>query len=232
MMELDSGFYDLQRQLYQVQINDMLNITVRSFDDQLANTFNASQTRNLQNATDAYFYLTGYTVDSNGDIDIPVVGRVQVLGLTVDEVKALINEKLKLYFQEDAIFTNVQLSGIRFSVVGEVKNPGKYTIYQNQANIFEALAISGDATIYGDRHEVQIMRQYPEGIKIIELDLTNSMVLSNPEFMIQPNDIINVKPVAQRSWGIGETGFSTFVQTLSIVSSVLLIVVSVRNLSN
>lgn len=225
------SIYSVQRQKYVIQENDILNVTVRSFNEEASIAFNNSRTVNLQNAGDGYFYLTGYSVDSEGMIEIPVVGRVMVEGLTVEEAKVRINEKLSLYFQEDAIFTNVQLSGIRFSVLGEVNRPGKYTIYQNQANIFEALAMASDATVYGMRREVQIIRQYPEGVRVITLDLTDASVLSNPDFMIQPNDVINVKPLKQISWGIGKTGFSTFVQALSVVSSVLLIAVSMRNLN-
>ncbi|NVK75218.1 MAG: polysaccharide biosynthesis/export family protein [Oceanospirillaceae bacterium] len=230
--ERDTSFYQIQRQKYFIQENDILNVTVRSLDEQATIMFNATTNDRLQNVGDGYFYLLGYSVDSRGMIDLPVVGEVQVEGLTVEQAKAKINQELALYFQEGAIFTNVQLSGIRFSVIGEVKRPGKYTIYQNQANVFEALALAGDANVYGMRNKIQIIRQYPDGARIVEMDLTDASVLTHPDYLIQPNDIINVKPLPQRSWGIGETGFSTFVQTLSIISSILLIAVSVRNLSN
>ncbi|NVK04825.1 MAG: polysaccharide biosynthesis/export family protein [Flavobacteriia bacterium] len=226
----DSSYFEIQHQLYYVQQNDILNITVRSFSDEAAATFNVARTANLQNVQDGYFYLTGYSVNSDGRINLPVIGEVEVEGLTIEEVKAKLNSELALYFPDEALFTNVQLSGIRFSIIGEVNRPGKYTIYQNQATIFEALAMAGDANIYGKRDEVQIIRQYPEGVRLIELDLTDAETLSHPDFLIQPNDIINVKPVAQKSWGIGETGFSSFVQTLSLVSSILLIAATISRL--
>lgn len=233
-MPNDSGYYSLQRKDYQIQINDILNISIRSYNAEVAAAFNTANTDRLttSGSGDMYFYLTGYTVDNEGFIDLPVVGRLEVLGKTTDEVKDYLNQKLTLYFQEAAIYSNVQLSGIRFSIIGEVNRPGKYTIYQNQANIFEALSMAGDATVYGKRGEVQIIRQYPEGTRVFELDLTDRAVLSDPDFMIQPNDIINVKPASQRSWGIGTTGFSTFVQAISAVSSALLIVLTVQQLSN
>ncbi|KAB2814311.1 polysaccharide biosynthesis/export family protein [Phaeocystidibacter luteus] len=230
--EGDSLFYEIQRQKYFIQENDILNVTVRSFEERTANAFNSSRVSNVQNAGDGYFYLTGYTVSSDGVIDLPVVGNVLVEGMTVEEAKFAIKAKLLLYFQDEAISVNVQLSGIRFSVIGEVIRPGKYTIYQNQANIFEALAIAGGSTIYGKRKSVQIIRQYPEGVRVFDLDLTDVEVLEHPDYLVQPNDIINVKPLPQRSWGFGETGISTFIQTLSIISSILLIAVSIRNLSN
>lgn len=230
--ESDSLFYTIQRQQYIIQENDILNVTVRSFSEEAAMAFNNARTQNLQNVGDGYFYITGYSVDTQGMIELPVVGKVQIEGLTVEEAKSKINEKLSLYFQEDAIFTNIQLSGIRFSVVGEVNRPGKYTIYQNQANIFEALALAGDANVYGMRRDVQIIRQYPEGVRVIELDLTSVEVLTNRDFMIQPNDVINVKPLKQKSWGIGEQGFTTFTQVLSILSSSVIIVGTIWGLTN
>lgn len=229
----DSLVLPLNREIYLIQVNDILNITVRSYDPKMAAAFNTISTERMQvNGGEVFFYLTGYTVDVDGAIYLPVIGRVEVVGLTTSEIRDLLNQKLELYFQSEALLTSVQLSGIRFSVIGEVKRPGKYTIYQNQANIFEALAMAGDVNVYGIRNEIQIIRQYPEGVRLINLDLTEIDVLSDPNYMIQPNDIINVKPLPQRSWGIGETGFSTFVQSLSIISSVLLIAISLRNLSN
>ncbi|GAB5558162.1 MAG: hypothetical protein SchgKO_23750 [Schleiferiaceae bacterium] len=188
--------------------------------------------QNNINGGDIQFYLNGYSVDNEGFIETPILGKIQVQGLTIEETKDLVQQKLLNYFQEDAVFASVQLAGIRFSVVGDVQRPGKYVIYQNQANIFEALASAGDIAFVGDRRNVQIIRQYPEGVKVFEVDLTDKAVLSDATYMLQPNDIINVKPLSAKSWGIGTTGFDTFASILSILASSILIVVNVQALSN
>src|SRR5690606_9625536 len=111
--------------------------------------------------------------------------------------------ELQNYFKDNAVYVTVQLAGVRYSVIGDAARPGKYVIYQNQVNIFEALAMAGDITMVGDRREVEIVRQKGTGVELISLDLTDSEVLSNPDFFIQPNDIINVKQLGENSLSIG-----------------------------
>jgi len=217
--ESDEGKkYELNRSQYQVQPNDILNITIRSFDQETAAMFNSERSGNLA-AGDLVFYLTGFSIDLAGNISMPVIGKVNVVGKTTEEIKELIEQKLNDYFKEGAVFVSVQLAGVRFSVVGDVSRPGKYVIYQNQVNIFEALAQAGDITIVGDRREVQIVRQTNEGVKTINLNLTDKNILTSPYYFIQPNDIINVKPLAVKSFGIGTTGFQTFASVLGVLAS-------------
>ena len=228
-----AGYQEIIRNSYRIQQNDILTINIRSLDPEVSQMFNSTNVQNNNlNGGDLQFYLNGYSVDSEGFIEPPVLGQIQVQGLTIEETKELVQQKLLYYFQEDAVFASVQLAGIRFSVVGEVTRPGKYVIYQNQANVFEALASAGDIAFVGDRRMVQIIRQYPEGVKTFDIDLTDKAILSNPTYMLQPNDIINVKPLSAKSWGIGTTGFDTFASILSILASSILIVVNVQALSN
>lgn len=210
--------YQLNRTNYQVQPNDILDITVTSFDEETTKIFNSDQISNI-NAGDLIFYLTGFSVDHEGNIEMPVIGKVQVLGKTISEIKTLIQQKLNNYFKEGAVFISVQLAGIRFSVIGDVNRPGKYVIFQNQVNIFEALAQAGDITTVGDRRQVQIVRQTLEGVITFDLDLTNKGVLTSSYYFIQPNDIINVKPLSVKSLGIGTTGFQTFASVLGVLAS-------------
>jgi polysaccharide export outer membrane protein len=211
--------FELKRNQYKVQINDILNITIHSFDEETAKVFNSSTGLLNLNNGDLIFYLNGSSVDVNGFIQLPVIGQISAVGKTVDGVKSLLEKRLNEYFEKEAVQVFVQLSGIRFSVVGDVNKPGKYVIYQNQVNIFEALAQAGDITLVGNRQEVQIIRQNPEGISVINLDLTNSDVLRSGEYFIQPNDVINVKPLAVKSLGIGATGFQTFASILGVLAS-------------
>lgn len=222
----DTNIYKLQRNKYQVQPNDILSITVRTYDERAAQMFNL-QNQNQGGAMqggDITFYLQGYSVDLDGYIDMPVLGRIKVLGKNTSEIKVLVQSKLNQYFKEDAAYVTVQLAGVRYSIVGDIAAPGRYVIFQNQVNIFEALAQAGDISIVGDRREVMILRQTPEGVITYELDLTNREIINDPRYFIQPNDVINVKPLPQKSFGIGTTGFQTFSQLLTVVSSTVALV--------
>lgn len=223
------GYFKIFRQAYRLQVNDMLDISVRSINPEANAMFNIvdAAAGNLANNGEMYFYLKGYIVDPTGHIEMPVLGRVNVLGLDVSQVQALVNEKLAGYFTDNSVNARVQLAGIRFSVVGEVNRPGRYVLFQNQVNIFEALAQAGDATMVGKRTAVQLIRQYPEGVKIFDLDLTDQAVLNNPNYLLQPNDIVNVQPLAAKSWGIGTTGFQTFASVLTVLASTVTLIFTI-----
>lgn len=233
-VQTDSLTFQLERTDYRLQVNDIVNIDIRSLDPNANMIFNANngqqQMMNAQ-AGDLIFYLQGYSVDNQGKIDLPVLGELYVVGLTINELKDSVDMRLLEYFQDESASSRVQLAGIRFAVVGDVERPGKYVIYQNQASIFEALSLSGDITMVGDRMNVQIIRQYPEGVKVYDLDLTDANVIQDPRYFIQPNDIINIKPLNVKSWGIGTTGWQTITLGLSAVASALTIIFTLNNLS-
>jgi polysaccharide export outer membrane protein len=224
--------YKLQRSSYRLQANDILSINIRSYDLETSQYFNISTNSNqgLQ-AGDILFYLQGYSVDLVGNINLPILGQVAVTGKTIAEIQVLVETALKPYFTEEAVNVSVQLAGIRYAVVGEVNSPGKYVIYQNQVNIFEALANAGDISIVGDRKEVMIVRQMPEKVETFYLDLTDSRVINDPHYFIQPNDIINVQPLRQKSLGIGTTGFQTFSQLFSLLASTITLIIAINSLN-
>ena len=225
--------YKLQRSAYKVQPNDILSITIRSYDLETAQLFNISsqQSANALNAGDILFYLQGYSIDLNGDITIPIIGDLNVVDKSIEEIQLMVEKELSKYFTEEAINVTVQLAGIRFSIVGEVARPGKYVVYQNQVNIFEALATAGDITIVGDRREVMVVRQLPEGIETFQLDLTDAEVINNPHYFIQPNDVINIKPLPQKALGIGTEGFQTIAQILSVAASTITLIIAINSLN-
>lgn len=227
--------YELTRSLYKVQPNDILSITVRSFDQETAQLFNLAnqQAQQMMQAGDIFFYMQGYSIDLSGNIQMPILGNIQVSNKTVQEIQSIIEKKLTDYFIKDAVNVTVQLAGIRYAVVGEVTRPGKYVIYQNQVNILEALAQAGDMTMVGDRKAVMVVRQGLNN-KVVSfyLDLTDASVINDPRYFIQPNDIINVMPLAQKSFGIGTTGFQTFSQLLSVLASTITLIIAINSLNN
>ena len=230
--QLDSlGFNTLKRTDYIIQFNDILNVNVKSVDPKASLMFSPYTDIGNTQYNDAFIYFKGNSVDGEGNIELPIIGAVHVEGLTLREAKTSIENELYKYFKKDAVFLKVQLAGVRFSVVGEIKRPGKYVIYQNQVNIFDAIAYAGDITMEGTRSKVQIVRQLPEGVKIVDLDLTDRNVINSPYFFIQPNDVINVQPLRIKSWGIGKEGFTTLISLLTLVSTTLLIIVNVNQLS-
>jgi polysaccharide export outer membrane protein len=207
---------------YLIQNHDILAVNIRSIEEEDNAQFNAQTGGSQSLSSEMALFINGYSVDKEGNIDLPVVGKVHVAGKKVDEAEADIKEALSRYFNQ--VYVSVQLSGMRFSVLGEVRQPGKYIAYQNQLTIFEAIAMAGDIDFVGKRKEVQLVRTYPDGARVHELDLTSIDVISSPYYYLQPNDIVYVKPMTQKSLGIGTTAFATFAQTVLVITNVFLVI--------
>ncbi|SHI38028.1 protein involved in gliding motility EpsA [Mesonia phycicola] len=207
------------QQTYRLQVNDLLSIRVKALDQELVGIFNPIDNNNPNATGEEKLYYDGFRVDPHGNIRIPTLGEMNVLGFTVEEVRKKIEAKLlEEYFREEAnIFVTVKLAGIRYTTIGEVGS-GSQVIYKDEVSIMEAIANAGDITTLGDRTDVMILRQYPGGHKVHHIDLTNIDAVKSPYYYIQPNDLIMVKPLPQKSWGVGETGLETFTTIASIVS--------------
>ncbi len=205
---------------YRIQINDILNIRVKALDQENVQIFNPVGEQELNMDTDQRAFFDGFTVDLHGNIRVPVLGEINVLGYTTEEIEKMLEKKLlEEEFKETAnIFVSVKLTGLRYTVNGEVGSPGTNTLYQPRVNVFEALANAGDIEVTGNREDVLIIRQYPQGQKIHHLNLLDVAVMESPYYYIQPNDIIYVKPLKQKSWGFGTTGRETIITVVSVMT--------------
>jgi polysaccharide export outer membrane protein len=229
----DSIFYDTPKSPYEVQIGDVLSITVKTTDQNLAQLFNpisnsAAGVPTGGGAQGGGSYFTGFTVDLHGNIRIPTLGEINVLGYSIEEVRTKIEQRLlQDYFKTEAsFFVTVKLAGFRFTVTGEVGSPGAKSLFQEQVNIIEALANSGEVSLTGDKRDVKVIRQYPEGRKIHSIDITKASAFASPYFMLKPNDIIYVRPLPQKSLGTGTTALqslSTIITVLSLVTTTILL---------
>jgi len=206
---------------YRLQINDLLSIRVKALDDNLVSIFNPISDNNPNATTEEKLYYEGFLVDRHGNIRIPVIGEMAVLGLTLEEVRINLEEiLLKDYFKETSnVFVTVKLAGIRYTINGEIGNPGSDIIYREQATIMEAIANSGDIEVTGDRTDVVIIRQYPIGQKVHHLDLTDINAMNSPYYNLQPNDLILINPLPQKSSGTGITGLQSVTTILALVTA-------------
>ncbi|MDT3365700.1 MAG: polysaccharide biosynthesis/export family protein [Bacteroidota bacterium] len=143
--------------------------------------------------------LSGYVVDNEGFINFPQVGRIEVAGLTRWELQDKIVEEITSRgFVNDPVVT-VEFMNFRISILGEVARPGTYTITGDKVNLFQALSLAGDLTIYGERPTVKVTREHNGERTVYVLDLRNSEVFNSPAFYLQQNDIIYVVPNSVRA---------------------------------
>ena len=213
---------------YRIQTNDILSINIKALDQKLVEMFSVSQNTNQNQTSPQSLFFQGYTVDDHGNIRVPILGEINVLGYTTDDVRKKIEKQLlEEYFRKEAnIFVTVKLAGLRYTINGEVGSPGMGVLYQERATIMEAIANSGDITTTGNRREVQIIRKFPHGFETYSIDLTDEKAMSSPYFYIQPNDYIIIKPLKQKTWGTGVTGVqsvATIMTAISLITTLLVL---------
>lgn len=207
---------------YKVQVSDILSINVKALDAELTEIFNPVDS-NSSGGTQSSLYFNGFTVDLHGNIEFPILGEINVLGFTTKEIENRVKkELLEKYFKETAeIFVTVKMSGLKYTVTGEAST-GVFTLFQDRVNIIEAIANAGEIKTTGDRTDVLVIRQYPDGQKIHHIDLTDIKAMNSPFYYIQPNDIILVKPLKRKSIGAGQTA----IQNITTIASILSVLVS------
>lgn len=216
---------------YRLQVDDILHITLKAPNQELVNVFkNNTLTQNTSQVNQGSYYFSGYSVDKKGFITIPYLKQINVLGFTTDEVADKIESELGNYFKNQAdIFVSVKLVGIKYTVIGEVTSPGTNVLFQNNVNIIEAIANAGDIPVTGDKKNVEVLRVGVGGVQKFHIDLTQISAFNSDIFYIQPNDIINVPPLPQKTIGTGLTGtqtLSTVVSVLSLLTTTYLLIKS------
>ena len=184
---------------------DKISIIVNCPTVELMNQFNLPYvTRYIGSQTETYNAtntgLSGYIIDSDGNIDFPVLGKLHVAGLTRPEVASLVKEELRRRnLVKDPVVT-VDYMNLYVSIMGEVARPGRYAISRDHFTVLDALAMAGDLTINGRRENIRIIREERGVQKTYLLDLRSAEDLSkSPAFYLCQNDIIYVEPNAMRT---------------------------------
>ena len=210
-----------------IQPKDMLTITVSSENHEAAIPFNLTvATTGSPNSRSTYSQpvLQTYLVDNNGYIEFPTIGQLHISGLTKTETESLIKSKIKSHFSSDPI-VNVRFTNYKISVLGEVARPNTYTISNEKVNLFEALAMAGDLTIYGKRDGIKLIREEMDGTKkIIPINLNDANLIYSPYYYLRQNDVIYVEPNKAKAQN-SEIGSMT-----SMFFSATSIMISIANL--
>ena len=189
-----------------VRPEDKITIIVNSRDPQLTDLFNLPYvTRQLGITSTVYTTrnsqgVSAYTVDADGEIDFPVLGKIYVAGMKREEIAECIkSELIKENLVKDPVVT-VEFANLCVSVLGEVNNPGRFSIDRDRLTVLDALSMAGDLTIYGNRNKVMVLRQEGEVQRVYGLDLTSgNHVYTSPAYYLQQNDVVYVEPNAVKA---------------------------------
>jgi polysaccharide export outer membrane protein len=158
--------------------------------------------------------MNTYLVDKDGGIDLPLVGRIMLKGLTISEAKNVIKKKLSTFLKDPIV--SLRLQNFKVTVLGEVNRPANYIVPNERVSVLDALGMAGDLTIFGQRENILLIREQ-EGKKILtRLNLNNSRLFQSPYYYLQQNDILYVEPNKQRA----ASSDMTTMRNISIFTSV------------
>ncbi len=207
--------------------NDILNITIQTIDPDLNNIMGSADmttanpvsqpiTSRLDRAKEA---ATGYLVDHDGFIELPIAGKIKVGGLSTSQAKEAIREKALKYYKEPVV--NVRIVNFKVTVLGEVAMPGAYMINGEKATILDALGQAGDMSIFGKRTNVLLSRQENGKQKIVRFNMNSTDIFESPYFYLRQGDVLYVQP----GKGKAAANDAAMIRTYTIISSTLSLLV-------
>jgi len=206
---------------YRLKPNDELYIQISSLDEASANVFSTSNSQSSMGAAGMQPYgasLAAYAIDKEGYLLLPLIGNIFVKDKTTSQVSAILKDSLSSILNQPIV--SVKLVNRYVSVLGEVRNAGHFAYSQDKLTIFDALGLAGDIAEYGNRREVILARNEAGKNLRIMLDLTKSEIIASEYYYMRPNDLVYVKPLKKKFWGMKEFPFSII---LSSISTALLI---------
>lgn len=185
---------------YKIRPFDILSIELNSLEQNTSQYFNNPLTN--ENGTNqvnsAVLYIRGFIVSDSGYVDLPLLGKIQVAGLTTREIKTKVDQSLGEYMKFASV--SVKLINYRVTVFGEVNRPGMQYVYEEKFTLLQALAQAGNLTDYGDSREIKLVRETDNGTRIVYLDITDPAIVSSEYFFLLPNDVIYVEPLRARAF--------------------------------
>jgi polysaccharide biosynthesis/export protein len=210
-----------------IQPNDALSITVSCLDPQLAAPFNLIDTRtSSQIAADSP--LASFLVDSNGDINYPVLGKIQTTKKTIAQLRDTLTAKLKPYIKEPSI--NIRRVNFKITVLGEVNKAGSFSIPSERITILEAIGLAGDFTAYSDRQRVLVVREENGKVTSIKIDLQTPDFFNSPYYFLHPNDVVYIDPKKGKTGTVNDPvnkyvtwGSAAFSAIAAVATAILLL---------
>ncbi|TPG65660.1 sugar transporter [Hymenobacter nivis] len=203
-----------------IQTNDLLSIRLTSLNPESNALFNRGV---IQSSTNALNTDTGpsegYLVDKDGFVNYPVLGKVQLAGLTREEAISKMTTQIQQFVKSPIV--TIQLLNFKITVIGEVNKPSTFIVPAQRINILEALGLAGDMTPYGKRENILLVREKDGVRSTTRLNLNDKELLNSPYFYLQQNDVVYIEPDRLK-----EVQASTNTRTITITTMAISILVA------
>lgn len=207
---------------YRLRPGDIVHVRVMSTDPVANQIYNIDDTRRFTTRAggvgDPHMFLYGYTINESGYIQMPVIGDVSLQGRTLEEAHEVIRENAREYLVDANV--SVKLVNFSVTVLGEVRRPGNFYVYDHEFTLMDAIALAGDLTDYGKR-EINLIRQTDDGLKFFTIDITDRSAVASEFYHLQPNDLVYVEPTIAKRFGFDQFPFAVM---FSAISTALLLI--------
>jgi polysaccharide export outer membrane protein len=213
-----------------IQPDDLLSIRIKALDPIAAMPFNIDpENMNMQmmNANGGMRPLIGYLVDREGTIDMPMLGKIKVLGRTTDEVRQIVLEKLEPFLNNPVV--SVRFLNFRITVLGEVLQPGTFFVANERVTVLDMLGQAGDITPYGNRTNILVIREEDGQREFGRLNLQERDIFASPYFYLQQNDVIYVEPLEVRTASIRDQS-TRILPWLSAITALTTLALTLSNI--
>ncbi|MBP9987451.1 MAG: polysaccharide biosynthesis/export family protein [Bacteroidales bacterium] len=216
-----------------IKKDDKLTIVVTGPDKTVVAPYNLTLSDPSQGAGGSYNpeqSTLGYLVDAYGDIQFPILGKIHVEGMTRNQLAEYLTEEIGKDVKDPIVY--VAFRNYKITVLGEVRNPGTYTMESEKVNILQAISRAGDLNLTAEREGIILLREEKGRIEHYEVDLKSSHLLDSPYFFLQQNDILYIPPspgrvaTATNSLGVWTTALSSVTSVLAIASAIISLTVS------
>ena len=220
-------YFTLEIPDYKIQHRDILYITAKAMDkDGIIKDFLSSGGANTatgQAQSDAGAYLYGYDVRTDSTISIPAIGFIKVEGLTLEEIRKVVQERVDRVFRNTTV--ECKLLSFKFTVIGEVSAPGTYVNYNNYLTVLEAIGRAGGVGDYGNRDRVLVVRPAEKGSKTYRMNLQDKSILKSEAYFLLPNDVVIVEPMPQKIFNMNLPTIAFIISSItSTVTMTLLLI--------
>jgi polysaccharide export outer membrane protein len=212
---------------YKIQNRDILYITVKAMNPEgiinefLGGSGTMSGSSLAQGESGGYLY--GYDVKKDGTILLPVIGSLSVEGKTLDEIRSLLQSEFSKHYKNAIV--ECKLLSYKFTVIGDVKNPGTYLNYNNYLTVIEAIGRAGGIDDYGNKDKILVLRPVEKGTRTFTLNLNDESILSSEGYFLLPNDVVIVEPGKHKIFNLNLPTISFILSTsLSALTTTLLLI--------